>query len=344
MGLLVSGCWGGKHDERCAYGEDSLSVCNCAVEGGTGDSLLLTQQQVDSIEFRLRHHYTINSNFKVTADSLLLVPGEGELGCDTAVVHRGQLLVVAQVRRMVPADSLGTDTFLIKLASDQRTMGWVEESELLDAVVPDDPVSELLNALTVSKGVWMSLLLLAGLIGFVCAGRGQPIAGRNERPYLQLLHQLYALHSFYPTLFLLLTSLLATLYGGIQSHAPEYWQEFYFHPTLNPLLLPPVMAGLMTLVWLVLLSGLAMLFEVYDNFPIGRGILHALAIVGLGMLSYILLYQSTRVGLGYVLLPLYVAGLLWVYVRKVRPRAICGKCGYRLLSPGVCPQCGAVNE
>ena len=341
LGALLCCCAGGEDGGVRCEGDSILS--EPVVEGLT-DTLRLTQQQVDSIEFRLRHHYTLNYNFKVTADSLLLLPGEGELSSDTAVVRQGQLLVVAQVRRIVPSDSLGADTFLIKVASDQRTMGWVEEGELLRGVVPDDPLSELLNALTVSRVAWMSLLLVAGLVAIVCVGRGQRAGGREQRTYKRLLHQLYALHSVYPTLLLLLTSLLATLYGGIQEHVPEYWQEFYFHPTLNPLLLPPVMAWLVSLMWLVMLSGLAMLFEVYDNFPTLQGILYVLAMVGLATLTYIILYQATRWGVGYVLLPIYVVLLVCVYVRCIRPRVICGRCGHRLREPGVCPQCGAINE
>ena len=54
-----------------------------------------------------------------------------------------------------------------------------------------------------------------------------------RRGRLQMVHY-NDIKSFYPTLLCLVVSSSAVLYGALQQFAPDMWQEFYFHPTLNP--------------------------------------------------------------------------------------------------------------
>ena len=112
--------------------EEKLSEADLAA-----DTLLeLTQKQADSLEFRLLHHYTLNFNFVVKADSLVLIPREDELN-DTSRVRKHDRIAVADIREL--------DTIWIKVARDQFTMGWIPEDELLKGVVPDDPISQVID-------------------------------------------------------------------------------------------------------------------------------------------------------------------------------------------------------
>ena len=211
------------------------------------DSLVLTPTQIDSLEFRLTHHYTENFNFTIIADSLLLFPGEGETGADTVVVRRGDPLVVAQVRHVVLPDSavidslhpLGGDYFLIKVARDQWTMGWIEEGQLLRGVVPDDPLSQGLHA---TNG-WLTPLIL------LCAVLLLFLALRFHLPIL------------YPALLTACALGLLVVGTYLRHVVPEYWEEYYFHPTLNPLLLPPPLACQVVLGWLTLICAVAIAID-----------------------------------------------------------------------------------
>ena len=69
----------------CHYPEPDYSVWN------------LTREQRDSLEFRSTHHYGVNYNFKVLADSL---PLREMLSADSLWVRRGDVLVVADFARM----------------------------------------------------------------------------------------------------------------------------------------------------------------------------------------------------------------------------------------------------
>lgn len=294
--LLLSAC-GQTGEDASMEGQDSLAdtvgVAQLPPAVELPDSLSLTPAQRDSLEFRLVHHYGEGFNFRVTADSLMLVPRvlDGQVS-DTCMVYRQDLLVVADVRRLVSQDSLGRDTFWIKVAHDQFTMGWVEEEELLRAVVPDDSISRMLHGLTSSRGVWMSLPVLLGLLVFVCYRRGR-LSGK----WTALLRES---DSWYAPLLIVLVALLAVTYATVQLCVPEFWLEYYFHPTLNPLLLPGVMCWMVVLVWLIVIAFIALVIEVYHSFYFLRGAVFLLEVLGLAMATYLIVSWVTRC-VGYVI-------------------------------------------
>lgn len=308
--------------EQMSDGQDN----RVSADDLSADTLLeLTQKQADSLEFRLLHHYTNNYNFVVKADSLLLIPREDEL-TDTSCVRRNDRIAVADIRE--------SDTIWIKVARDQFTMGWIPEDQLLQGVVPDDPISQVINALTTSRYIWMTVVVVLGLLGFVVKRRGLR--------KLQIF-RFDEMDSFYPTLFLILVSLVACLYVSIQHFTPEFWQEYYFHPTLNPLILPPVMAILLTLVWAVIIVFIAMLVDVYHHFYILPGLMYILEMLGSAMISYLVIKWTTSIYVGYVLLAIYIVVLLYIYYKYIRCKYVCGSCGMRIKTKGVCPHCGKLN-
>ena len=302
----------------------------------------LTPQQVDSVVFRLTHHYGPNFNFELKADSMILVPREGDLIQDTCVVRNKDLLVVAQIKRIEASDSTMEDTFLIKVAHDQTTMGWVKESELLENAVPDDPISQLIDFMTGSRAIWMSSFLGFGVIAFFFRKM------RKQKMSISLsdlkVVDLIEMDSFYPPLLLILVACVAALYASVQNFVPEFWQEYYFHPTMNPLLLPPIMAVLVTLVWLTLIVIVAVVIEVYNNFYSFRGIIYLFEIAGLCMLVYLLISWTILIYVGYLLLPILIAYLIYYYFKYIRCTMTCGHCGRKIREKGICKHCGAINE
>lgn len=325
-----------REDSILSRFEASSSAQTSQAAEESGDTLMrLSPQQVDSLVFRLTHHYGPNFNFEVKEDSLVLVPREGDLIQDTCVVRSGDLLVVAEVKRIVAADSTQEDTFLIKVAHNQLTMGWVEEKELLRNVVPDDPISQIIDFLTGSRAIWMSALLGFGLLGF--------FFHRMRKQQMGIV-SLSEMDSFYPPLLIILVGCVAMLYASVQNFVPEFWQEFYYHPTMNPLLLPPVMAVLVTLVWLTLIVLVAVVIEVYNNLYSFRGIIYLLEIAGLCMVVYLLISWTTFIYIGYVLLLLLIVLMVFIYFRFVRCSLVCGQCGRKMKAKGICKHCGALNE
>ena len=266
--------------------------------------LTLSPQQADSLYFRLSHHYSENFNFVVKADSLTLIPREGDLLTDTCKVYSGDLIAVASIKT-IPGDSI--DSVWVKVAHDQFTMGWIPEDELLKGVVPDDSISEMLDLMTGSRGFWMSALVFCGIIGFFLR------KGKVEK--LQIV-RFNDMDSFYPLLFLTAVAIMASVYASIQNFVPEYWQEYYYHPTLNPLQLPALMSSLVVLLWVVIILYIAVVDEVYHNFYFVPGVAYLLELTGLAMVLYLVVSWSTIFYVGYVFTPILIAAGWWMYVKN----------------------------
>lgn len=302
--LLILSCVGNStlHNNE-QKDSDSVVTIVTIVDTATvkPDTLLasLSPQQIDSLYFRLTHHYSRNFNFLVKADSLTLIPREGDMITDTCRVYDNDLIVVADIDQ-------STDTIWIKVAHDQYTMGWIPESELLQGTTPNDMISELLSFLTDSRGIWMSALIAIGLITFML---------RNKRKHQLQILQFDEMQSPYPFIFLALIAMMACLYASIQHLVPEFWVEYYFHPTLNPLQLPLLMAILVTLVWCVIIIFIAVCDEVYHHFYFAQGLAYIVELISVAMLTYLIIGWSTLFYIGYPLLIAFLIALAHIYWR-----------------------------
>ena len=294
--LIISSCMdGGATDipSEATISDTMPAILTVADTATVQDTMLmsLSPKQVDSLVFRLTHHYSENFNFLVKADSLTLIPREGDLITDTCRVYAGDVIAVAAIKAM-PNDSI--DSIWVKVASSQYTMGWIPEQELLRGTTPDDTISEILDALSSSRIIWMTALISLGAIALILGKRK-----RFEKP---LILRFEEMNSIYPPLFLLLVAMMASLYASVQNFVPEFWQEYYFHPTLNPLMLPHVMAALVVIMWLVIITFIAVIDEVYNRFSFQQGITYLAELIGAAMLIYLVISWTTFVYIGYILL------------------------------------------
>lgn len=293
MFFLLCSCVGAgtsREGETACVADTIVNIVDTATVETDSALIGFSSQQVDSLVFRLTHHYSENFNFIVKTDSLMLVPREGDLAQDTCWVYDEELVVVAAVSNQ-------GDTVWVKVAHDQQTMGWIAESQLLRGVSPDDPISEWLYWLSSWRGIWMSVLAVIGVIAILLR--------RGRQQQLQLL-KFEEMDSPYPVVFVALVAIMASVYASVQNFVPEYWQEYYFHPSLNPLMLPPVMAVLVTLVWLLIITFIAVADEVYHHFDILHAAAYLFELVGIGMIVYLLISWTTIYYIGYLLLPAFL--------------------------------------
>lgn len=301
------------------------------------DAWDLTERQLDSISFYTTHHYTQNYNFQVRVDSVPLIvqlPVEAinEMPIDTLMVYRNDHIVVADITT-VPVDTI--DSIWVKVARDQQTFGWIHEHDMLQAVSPDDPISEFID-------VFSDVHLLVFLT-FVVAVVAAYIYRRQMRRQAHLVH-FNDIASFYPTLLCLLVASSATLYSSIQLFDPEKWRHFYFNPTLNPFAVPLSLGLFLVSVWVILIVAIAVLDDVRRLLPFGEAVLYLLGLGATCAVAYIVFSVLTLYYIGYPLLVAYCVFALWSYFRRPRPRYQCGRCGGLLYHKGTCPHCGAMNE
>ena len=315
-----------------------LLLASCYNQGQqTPDAWDLTQKQLDSISFYTTHHYTQDYNFLVRADSMAIIkqlPAEAlsDMPVDTLMVYKNQHLVVADITT-VPADTI--DSIWVKVARDQDTFGWIHEHDMLTAVSPDDPISEFIDFFSDAH-----LLIFLGVV--VLVGAVYVIRKLNNRQ-AKLVH-FNDIPSFYPTLLCLLVATAAMLYSSIQLFDPEKWRHFYYHPTLNPYAVPPILGFFLVSLWTMLIVAIAVVDDVRRLLPFADALLYLLGLGAMCAVVYIIFSVFTLYYIGYPLYVAYVVFALWCYFRRPRPRFQCGRCGALLYDKGTCPHCGALNE
>ncbi len=299
----------------------------------------LTEHRKDSLDFEASHHYTLNYNFMVADDSLclqaarpVLNPEHADMPGDTVSVFADDRLVVAEIM-VVPEDSV--DSVWVKVARDQSTMGWVRERDLLARAIPDDSVSRFIHAFSDTPLIYFLSALGVPLLVW--------LVRRMRRKRLHIVH-FDDIGSCYPTLLCLTLSGAATLYASMQKFVPGTWEEFYFHPTLNPFGLPFVLGLFVASVWLIVILAVASVEDVFRQLPFQEAVLYLLALSGVCAGCYLFFSLATLYYLGYPFLVLYAGWALRRYFRHARCPYLCGRCGAKLRGKGRCPRCGAWNE
>lgn len=281
--------------------------------------------------------YTRNYNFVVKADSLPLVcqqPEEilNQMLTDTIYVRKGNHLVVADIR-VLPNDSI--DSVWVQLARDQETFGWTHETQLMKKVVPDDPISQFISTFSDTH-----LLIFLVTICVISIGYLLRIMLR-KRAYIVHFNDI---DSIYPTLLAISVAVAATFYSSIQMFAPDEWQHFYFHPSLNPFSQPLVLGIFVSAVWGMLILSIAVVDDVKKQLPFAQAVLYLCGTAAICAANYIVFSIATLYYIGYALLAAYVVFSFYRYWKVASTyRYVCGNCGCKLREKGRCPQCGAIN-
>lgn len=319
----------------------SLVSCYYSHPHQTDHWAAVSNEAVDSVNFYIAHHYWTGYNFQAV-DSLELltrpqVDGVTDYGswiCDTVKIRRHDDLVVASIM-YVPADT--TDSVWVKVARDQLTQGWVRESELLEKVVPNDPISKFIYHFSGrTTGFVLLFLGIAVLFALIQIFR---------RKHYRMVH-FRDIPSFYPTLLCLSVSGSAALYGSMQRFVPITWVEFYFHPTLNPFNpdIPVILALFIASVWGILIVAVAVVDEIRRQPDLGDNLAYLASLGGVCVVLYLVFTLTTPLYFGYPLLLLYWAFSVRQYVVHQPSHLLCGICGKSIPRTGKCPHCGAINN
>ena len=311
-----------------------------AVPSSTKDTAQVTAKDsiaADSLEFRRKHHYTENYNFKVCTDSLFLqvqIPEEAvnNMPLDTFHVKNGEILAVADIRIM-PKDTY--DSVWVQLALNDNEIGWVHEKDMLENVVPDDSISRFIYFF--SNKHYPIFLIVFFVVIFAYALRKR-FSGRAHIVHFK------DIATFYPTMLTITVACSATFYSSIQMFAPDQWQEYYYHPSLNPFTQHLPLALFLTSVWMIIIMAIATIDDSLRHLSVGEAIPYLLGVAAMCALNYVIFTYSTLYYVGYLLLMVYVGWAIYRYLFKTRSRYICGNCGRQIKKKGRCPYCGVINE
>lgn len=295
--------------------------------------------RLDSVNFYIGHHYWVGYNF-VTNDSLSLQPFSPQRNeeymfdkMDDFLLGKNKRLVVADVV-CVPADSV--DSVWVKVAHDQLTQGWIHESELLEKVTPDDPISKFIEYFSSRRSLlfwtFIGVAILFALL--------QIIRQRNIR----VVH-FNDIPNFYPTLLCLCISGSAVVYGSMQKFVTGTWVEFYYHPTLNPFNtnIPFILSLFLASVWTTLFVAIAVVDELRHRLSLSEFMSYMTSLGGVCIVLYLIFTLTTPIYIGYPLLVVYWLFAVYRYWCNRPTHLFCGMCGKAIESKGRCPHCGAIN-
>lgn len=306
-----------------------LLLCVTACHYRTSLSSTGERNPNDSVVKVVRERpYALNSNFRVTADTLWL----HQLPLlDSIPVKEGDELVVAEItaRKEMEGDSVW-----VKVARDQETIGWVPERQLLSHIVPVVPISRCIHLFSNSHALPFFLVLAVFFLCFVYR------ALRRKQIKLIWLNDI---DSVFPITLSWLMAAAATLYNSMQHFVPETWERYYYDPSLNPFDLPFVLGLFVLSVFLILLLGVALLDDLFHQTTMEVAFFYLLGLASCCIFLYIF-FTYLWVYLAYLA---FIAYSVWC-VRRLRkansyPYA-CGACGAKMRSKGICPHCGALNE
>lgn len=315
-----------------------LSSCYHKV-GKKNDAMVqLSEHQIDSLSFFSEHHYTNNYNFVVKQDSVVLYSQQPEeilstgMEVDSFPAYKHDMLAVAEIR-IIPTDSI--DSVWVELATEDSRFGWTRESQFLNKVVPDDPISQFISIFSD-----VHLIIFLVVIGIIVISYWIRHLLKHKAPIVHVRD----INSFYPSLLAMLVATSATFYAHIQTFNPEMWRHFYYHPTLNPFVLPLELSIFLCLVWSMLLVGLAAVDDVRHQLPFGDAVIYLSGLLAVCAANYIIFSITSLYYVGYLLLIIYIYFALRRHFRHNRMPYRCGKCGALMHSKGKCPKCGAINE
>jgi putative membrane protein len=348
LSFLLTGCYHKKTPSSFSLA-DSIQEAQITRRLESGDDSIMKQDdknkiewsdsrsKVDSLAFRVKHHYSQGFNFIVTADSLMLLRQQPEeavnkMKTDSFAVKEGKEVAVADIR-ILPNDK--QDSVWVQIATEDFAFGWIHESRLLKQVDPADPISEFISTFS-------NIHLLIFLIVISIMGVGY-LARKILKKNAHIVH-FNDISSIYPTLLAVVVALSAAFYASIQLFAPETWREFYFHPSLNPFSQPLLLNIFLVLVWAMLIIAIATIDDVRRLLKSGETLLYLSGLGAVCAVNYIVFSVLTLYYIGYPLLIAYIYYAFRVYLRKTSETYYCGNCGMRLHRKGRCPYCGAVNE
>ncbi len=316
--VVLTGCYRSAQKETAGFGE--LSV-----------------QSADSLSFLMKHHYSENYNFIISADSLVLLSQQPEervsdLHTDTFAIYKDARIVVADIR-ILPNDTV--DSVWVQVANEEAVFGWVHEMDLLARAVPDDPISQFINVFS-DVHLLIFLVFLVGMALVYVA----VLSRKHNVPFVHLRD----IDSIFPMLLCLMMALSATLYASIQMFASDQWQHFYFHPTLNPFSVSPLLSVFLTCVWAIIVLLIATIDDVFKRLPAADAVLYMGGVGAVCAVNYVVFSISTLYFVGYLLFALYLYISLKRFLRYNHKPYICGNCGSRMRRKGRCPYCNTMNE
>ncbi len=285
----------------------------------------------DSLAYLHKYHYTFNTNFEVSVDSLRLVclPIQG----DSVTIRKGDRVVVADFA-IHPNDT--KDTLWVKLAHSEETQGWIQSKDIVRYFIPTDSISQFIHFFSDTHTVYFITILMLFTVAYFLR---LVLRKRISLVFFQ------DIDSLYPIFLCFLMAFAATLYETMQKFTPDTWQHYYFNPTLSPFHVPLILSIFLLSLWLFIIISVAVLDDILRQLRLSSSIFYLLGLLASCVFCYFFFIIATSIYIGYLFLLIF----FFIFCKRIFSGARvyhyrCGKCGQKIKEKGVCPHCGAINE
>ena len=311
-------------------------ACDHKGESNTDRWMLGGVGQVDSVEFKYKHHYWKNDIF-YTHKSFDIIDRKYINVVDSSDVEYQKVEADNEVAILdvfiVPNDTIVWNY----IATDVGCAGWVKEEVLLENTIPNNAISKFIFYFSDKNNIYFSLVVVLSLVLLLIYRK------KSKSLKIPIINDV---ESFYPTLLCLCVAIEATIYGTMQRFAPEVWVEYYFNPTLNPFstYLPLILIAFITGIWLLIITLIAVIEDLTHQFNrVSYYIVYLSLLMLLCVVLYIVFSLSVHIYIGYPLLLAYIIFAFWRHKKSYTPQYRCGKCGAFIAKNGKCHECNTNN-
>ena len=311
-----------------------LSSCNYTTNE-QDDWITTETNDVDTIDFRKKHHYSHNHFFEVT-DTILVLNNRTDNTFsglkDSIYITEKSIIAVIDIKNETHDDQ---QIIWIRVAKDALIQGWIKENELLSRIVPDNIISKCIYWFSKYKTIFFVVItIISCTLIFILRHKKIPFK-----------HDIIP-NGFYPTLLNCTVAFTTLIYGTISTYALEAWIEYYYNPTLNPLTpnLPVILRLFIFSVWLILILFIATIDDFIYQRKIKSCIIYFITFPIICVLSYLIFTLSIPYHIAYPLFVLYIVFLASKHFSKKKTIYHCGICNSPLETNGKCKECDIINN
>ncbi len=290
----------------------SACLTSCHYYRPNQDYLLPAKEgMVDSISFNANYHYWKGFKFQ-TVDTLFLKLKDAN-SLSTFVVNvdtilPGTSVVVADivVQPPLPVDEISdstqktpSDSLWISVVQSAEHHGWLSEKSLRERAIPDDPISIFIYRFS----GWRT----AAAIIFVIIVAVSYFAIRRKDHAKVVRNIVEALTSPYAVMMTCAAGILGMVYGFLESNAPDAWQHFFYHPTINPFAegIPFVLRLFVAMIWINLVLAVAAFDDVRCRMYLSKAIPQILIVYATSLIVYVVVAFTSNLYVGPAVLAVY---------------------------------------
>ena len=290
----------------------SITFVSCHYSRPDQDHLLPAKEgAVDSVSFNANYHYWKGFKFQTIDTLYLKIKDANSLSTflvNVDTILPGTSVVVADIVLYppLPNDALNDstqdakqDSLWVNVAQSAEHHGWLLEKDLRNKAIPDDPISFFIYKFS----GWRSAAAIIFVIGLMVAF----FSIRRKHYAVVVKNFVEAISSPYAVAMTCAAGILGMVYGLLESIAPDAWQQFFFHPTINPFAegIPFILRVFVAMIWINLVLAVATFDDFRTRMYLSKAIPHITIVYAVSLFIYIVVAFTSNIYIGPAVLGLY---------------------------------------